>query len=189
VSVKDRWVSPHEQVLNIPIACRWYRLGKPTRRPSTQCWICPYCFIGWPERETGYRLMDQSVGVLCIVSGTLFLRSSGTAQLCGRLRERLLCVAHEIRMVWDHTQTERGICVACWSDFPCKVYINSNHRDSRIWVPLICGSHHIDNFTNLMSLSVGNMCCLIHSNVCNSCLSRVGCTLLWNDLNRAKTWK
>jgi hypothetical protein len=24
--------------------------------------------------------------------------------------------------------------VACWSDFPCRVYIDSNHRNSRIWV-------------------------------------------------------
>jgi hypothetical protein len=29
--------------------------------------------------------------------------------------------------------------------FPCKVYIDSNHRDSQIWVPLVCGSHHVDN--------------------------------------------
>jgi hypothetical protein len=63
----------------------------------------------------------------------------------------------EIRMVWDHTQTERGMRVVCWSGFPCRVYIDSNHHDSRIWVPLVCGSHHIDNLTNSMSLIVINV--------------------------------
>jgi hypothetical protein len=38
-----------------------------------------------------------------------------------------------------YTRTERGMSVACWSSFPCIVYIDSNHRDSRIWVPLVCG--------------------------------------------------
>jgi hypothetical protein len=40
----------------------------------------------------------------------------------------------EKRMVWDHTWTECGMCVACWLGFPCRLYIDSNHRDSRIWV-------------------------------------------------------
>jgi hypothetical protein len=30
VSVKDRWVGPHEQVLNVPIACWRYGHGKPS---------------------------------------------------------------------------------------------------------------------------------------------------------------
>jgi hypothetical protein len=38
--------------------------------------------------------------------------------------------------------------------FLCRVYIDLNHRDSRIWVPLVCGSHHVDNLTNSMSLLV-----------------------------------
>jgi hypothetical protein len=29
-----------------------------------------------------------------------------------------MCWSREIRMVWDHTRTERGIHVACWSSFP-----------------------------------------------------------------------
>jgi hypothetical protein len=35
VSVKNRWVGPREQVLNVPIACRCYRPGKPSSLPST----------------------------------------------------------------------------------------------------------------------------------------------------------
>jgi hypothetical protein len=41
---------------------------------------------------------------------------------------------HEIHMVWDHMRTEHGMRVACWSGFPCRVYIDSNYRDSWIWV-------------------------------------------------------
>jgi hypothetical protein len=36
VSVQDRWVDPSEQVLNIPIACRSYGLGKPSILQSTE---------------------------------------------------------------------------------------------------------------------------------------------------------
>jgi hypothetical protein len=36
----------------------------------------------------------------------------------------------------------------------CRVYIDSNLHDSRIWVLLVCRSHHIDNLMNLMSLIV-----------------------------------
>jgi hypothetical protein len=70
--------------------------------------------------------------------------------------------------------------------FPCRVYIDSNHRDSRICVLLVCGSHHVDNLIDLMSLFVIHGCCLLHLNICNSCLSRVGCTLLQNDLIELK---
>jgi hypothetical protein len=37
---------------------------------------------GWLGRETGYRPTDRSIDVLWIVSGALFLGSSGAAQIC-----------------------------------------------------------------------------------------------------------
>jgi hypothetical protein len=81
VSVKDRWVSPCEQVLNVPIACRRYGSTKPSSRPLTDDWLCPHYFNGCLRRETGYGPTDRSVSVLWIVSGALFLGSSGPAQL------------------------------------------------------------------------------------------------------------
>jgi hypothetical protein len=36
VSVRDRWVGPSEQVLNITIACRCYGPGKPSSLTSTE---------------------------------------------------------------------------------------------------------------------------------------------------------
>jgi hypothetical protein len=51
----------------------------------------------------------------------------------------------EIRMVEGHMRIERGKHVTCWSSFPYRVYINSNRRDSRLRVSLVCGSLHVVN--------------------------------------------
>jgi hypothetical protein len=37
-------------------------------------------FIGWLRRETGYRPMNQSTGVLWIMLGALFLGSNDSVQ-------------------------------------------------------------------------------------------------------------
>jgi hypothetical protein len=36
-------------------------------------------------------------------------------------------------MIWDHTRTERGICVACWSGFPAGC-TSIRITMTRIWV-------------------------------------------------------
>jgi hypothetical protein len=41
VSVKDRWVCPREQVLNVPIACRRYGHNKPSSRLSIEACLFP----------------------------------------------------------------------------------------------------------------------------------------------------
>jgi hypothetical protein len=102
------------------------------------------------HRSDGRRVVD------CVGSP-----SSQGQWICTNLlttsRKVAMCWSREIRMVWDHTQTKRGMRVACWSGFPCRVYIDSNHGDSRIWVSLVCGSHHVDNLMNLMSLLVADV--------------------------------
>jgi hypothetical protein len=40
-------------------------------------------------------------------------------------------------MVWDHTRSGSGMRVTCWSGFPCRVCIDSNHCNSQICVPLV----------------------------------------------------
>jgi hypothetical protein len=49
----------------------------------------PPCFISWLRREAGYGPMDRSAEVLWIVSGVLFLRSSGICPNLLASRERL----------------------------------------------------------------------------------------------------
>ena len=77
--------------------------------------------------------VDRSVDVLGIVSGALFLRSSGIRPNMSVTRERLLCVDH-VRYIWSGTI--RGLSVGCvWCAgrvFPCRVYIDLNHHDSHI---------------------------------------------------------
>jgi hypothetical protein len=92
VSVKDRWVGPREQVLNVPIACRRYVPDKPSSRSSIESWLYPHYFNGCLGREAEYESMDRSAVVLWIGSWALFLGSSGPAQLCWWLCESLLCV-------------------------------------------------------------------------------------------------
>jgi hypothetical protein len=41
VSVKDLWIDPREQVLNVPIACRRYGSSKPSSLPSTEGGFTP----------------------------------------------------------------------------------------------------------------------------------------------------
>jgi hypothetical protein len=83
--------------------------------------------------KLGGRPVDQSVGVLGVVLGALFLGSS-------RVRPTLLG-QHE-RLPRTGTARRKRTCgirgpvqeayMSCISYFPCMVYLDSNHRDSRI---------------------------------------------------------
>jgi hypothetical protein len=89
------------------------------------------CFIGWFRRETGYGPTDRSAGVLWIVSGALFLGSSGICPNLSVPRERLprTGTAYRKRML--------GVCglpweayVSCWSGFP----LHGVHRFESPWL-------------------------------------------------------
>jgi hypothetical protein len=135
MSVKDRWVAPREQVLNVRIACWWYRATKPCSLLSIYACFCPHCFNGWLGRETGYGPTDRLAGVSWIVSGAPFLGSSGPAQLCWWLVKGChkwglpVGSVRQAYVDWHGKRTCRVDQV-----FPCKVYIDSNHCDSSIWV-------------------------------------------------------
>jgi hypothetical protein len=94
-----------------------------------------HCFIGWLVRETGYRPTDQPAGVLWIVSGDLFLQSSDSVQLCRRLMKGChvwrppTISLHRAYVDWRGKRT-----YDVGQIFSCGVYIDLNHRDSRIWV-------------------------------------------------------
>jgi hypothetical protein len=53
MSVKDRWVGPHEHVLNVPIACRRYGPDKSSSRLSTEA---------WPFPTTSLAIMGEKLG-------------------------------------------------------------------------------------------------------------------------------
>jgi hypothetical protein len=79
--------------------------------------------------------MGRSAGVLWIVSGALFLGSSEIRPNLSASHKRLVYVDH-VRYVWSWTirgpSVERVRRVG-WV-FPCRVYIDSNHRGSQIRV-------------------------------------------------------
>jgi hypothetical protein len=155
VSVKDRWVGPHEQVLNVPIECRWYGSDKPSSLLSTDVWLSSLLYwLAW-ERNWVHRPMDQLTDVLWIVSEAIFLRSSNFIQLyqwlvkgC-HIRGPPVESVRRAYMDWHRKCT----CVV-GQVFPCMMYIDSNQRDSRIWVSLVCGSHHIYNLMSLIITDV-----------------------------------
>jgi hypothetical protein len=77
--------------------------------------------------------MDWSAGVLGIVSGAFFLRSSDSVQLCRRLVEGCDVQgppAGSVRRAYVDWCGKRTCHVG--QDFPCRVYIDLNHHDSRI---------------------------------------------------------
>jgi hypothetical protein len=90
-----------------------------------------HCFIGWLRRETGYGPTDRSAGMLWIVSGALFLRGSDSVQLCRWLVKGCHVWGPPTGSVrWAYVDW----CGKCTCHVgrvcPCRVYIDSNHRDS-----------------------------------------------------------
>jgi hypothetical protein len=53
VSIKDRWVGPHEKVLKVLIACRCYGSGKPSRWLSTEVCLFPTASLAVVEEKLG----------------------------------------------------------------------------------------------------------------------------------------
>jgi hypothetical protein len=105
------------------VACCWYMFG------------FLHYFIGCLRKETEYGPEDRSAGVLWIMSGVLFLRSSDFVQLCWSLVKGYLLwgpPARSVRQVYVDWRAKRTCRVG--RVFFCRVYIDSNHSDSRIWV-------------------------------------------------------
>jgi hypothetical protein len=53
MSVKDHWVGPREQVLNVPIVSRRYRPDKPSSLPSTKSGFTPTASMAFYGEKLG----------------------------------------------------------------------------------------------------------------------------------------
>jgi hypothetical protein len=99
-----------------------YEPSKPSSLTSTEGGFTPTISMVSLGEKLG---TDQSVVMLWIGSRVFFSREQW---LCPPLlmtsRKVVIHEPREIRMVDDHTRTERGKRVACWSDFP----IEGMHR-------------------------------------------------------------
>jgi hypothetical protein len=112
-----------------------YGPNKLSSLPSTEGGFTSTASMVASGRETRYGPVDRSAVVLWIVSGALFLRNSGSVHHCWWLRERLLYTVR-VRYIWS-TAIHGPSVEILWRVgrvFPYRVYIDSNHRDSQIWV-------------------------------------------------------
>jgi hypothetical protein len=119
MSVKERWVGPREQVLNVPIAY-WYMspVSLVVCRQQRVVYPPPHYFNGC-LRERNWVQTHGSVShhVMDYV-GSSFSREQW---LCTSLLTTSWKVAirgpREICMVEGHTWIEHGKCVTCWLSF------------------------------------------------------------------------
>jgi hypothetical protein len=90
-------------------------------------------WLAW--RETGYGPADRSASVLWIMSGSLFLCSSGIRPNLSASYKKLICVDH-MRYIWSRVIHGPSVESVWRVDqvFSCKIYIDLNRHDSQIWV-------------------------------------------------------
>jgi hypothetical protein len=152
VLVKDRWVGPREQVLNVPIIGQRYGPGKPSSWLSTEVFSSLLHWLLWEISWVRTHGPINRRAVAWVGS-----HSSWEQWICSNLLTTMQKVdmhwPRDIRIVWDHTRTECGMRVVCWLGFPYRVYIDSNCRNSR--KPLICDHRHIDNLMTWMMVYNG----------------------------------
>jgi hypothetical protein len=147
---------PREQVLNVSITFQRYGPGKPSSRLSTKAWLFPTASLA----VVGEKLDTDPWINQPSCSGALLLGGSESVQIYWWLRERLLYM-NRVRYIW--LRVIRGLSMgSVWCVgrvFCCRMYINLNRHDSRIWVSLVCDNHHVANLINLMRLMKLMLCC------------------------------
>jgi hypothetical protein len=134
---------------------RLCRLRTNALAPETKYWMywshagdmCPISLVAcssidvWLEHTSGYVGRETETGPVGHSAGlrggigSTFSREQWICSTLLNQSERLPCMGTARR------KRTHGICglaweayVSCWLGFPCRVYIDSNRRDSRIWV-------------------------------------------------------
>jgi hypothetical protein len=129
-------VVPHEQVLNVPIACRWYGFNKPSSWSSLGAWLtAPASLAGLGEKlGTDPRIGQPACCGLC--REHFFSGAVGSIQTYRRLAKGCHVRGPPIGSVrWAYVDWRGKRTCRVGRVFPYRVYIDSNRRDSRIWVP------------------------------------------------------
>jgi hypothetical protein len=131
VSVKDRWVDAPRASIECTNRMLVYGPNEPSSLLSTGAWLNPIVSLNVRgEKLGGDPQISQSVCWGCNRE-SLFLRSSVIGPNLSVTHKRLLYMDH-VRYIWP-----RDICrpsiKSGWRVgriFPCRAYIESNHRDS-----------------------------------------------------------
>jgi hypothetical protein len=174
VSVKDRWIGPREQVLNVSIAC-WY-IGLVSWCSCVTTWLKPLSLLqGCCEGER-MRWPKATVGPVCLWSSRLLPGVGAYFVLMGT-SEML-----PTWIMWDvWSGTLRG------SSMESVWHINRVvHQFESPWLSDMSTAYlWLLSCSNLMNLIWLMQLLLWYFNliVCNSYMIRVGCTFLlkWSD--------
>jgi hypothetical protein len=99
VSIKDGWVGPREQVLNVLTTYQRYEPDKPSSLVLIDAWLSPLLWLRVGEKLDGDPQISQPV---CwdVVGNSFF---SGVVTLSNSIigkRKVAMCRPREIRMVW-----------------------------------------------------------------------------------------
>jgi Cft2 family RNA processing exonuclease len=117
VSVKDRWVGPLEQVLNVHIVYQWYVSGKPSSMSAID--VCLSSLLHWLAQERNWVRTYGSVS-RCAVDyvGSPFSEEQWLCPTLSMTRERLprTGTARRKRMSSVHG-LEWKAYVSCWLGF------------------------------------------------------------------------
>jgi hypothetical protein len=135
VSIKDWWVGPHKQVLNVLILYQRYGPSKSSSWLSTKVYLFSTASLATMGEKLGIdprtsQPMYYRLGQEPFFSGAVDLFKSIDDYMKG-------CY---VLTEWDmygldpYADWVWGLRVACWSSFSCRVYIDSYRCDSRIWV-------------------------------------------------------
>jgi hypothetical protein len=103
----------------------------PSSRMSTEAWLFPTASMVGSGEKLGTDPWFTQPAEGCVGSPSS-QEQWIYSNLLMTVRKVTICGLREIRMILDHTRTEREKCVTCWSGFLCIVYIDSNRHDSRI---------------------------------------------------------
>jgi hypothetical protein len=132
VSAKDRWVDPREQVLNVPIAY-WY-MGPVSLVACRRQKLGLSLLLHWLAWERNWVRTRVSISRCAVdsVENTFSREQWDPSKSIGGSRKVAICGPHEIHML----MAIHGLSMeSVWRVdrvFPYRVYIDSNHRDSRI---------------------------------------------------------
>jgi hypothetical protein len=130
LSVKDRWVDPREQVLNVLIACWYMDLVSLVAWHQQRVALPP--LLQWPAQERNWIRTRGLVSHRAVD----YVKSPFSREqwLCPSLLMTSWKVVIrgpcEIRIVDGHTRTKHEKHMACWSGFP----LQGVHRFESPWL-------------------------------------------------------
>jgi hypothetical protein len=94
-----------------------YGSSKPSSLSTTEAWLKLTASLVNSGEKLGTDPRSVSQRAVDYVGSPFSREQWDPSKFVGDLWKIVIHLLCEIRMVWDHTQTERGMRVSCWSGF------------------------------------------------------------------------